>query len=83
MYERISWEEFREYKMLWLINTILHIFGICIVVDVDKETNKISDVYPSRTKFRGFDEKNNTEGYIGVSKYMLENSEILYNEAIE
>lgn len=83
MVERITWEEFRESKMLWWVNMILHTFGLVLVCDVDMETGKISDVYPARTKYRGFNEKNNTEGYIGVSKYMLENSEILYNEAIE
>ena len=36
MLEVSSWEEFRESGMLWLVNTILHIFGMSIVLDTQR-----------------------------------------------
>ena len=30
-----TWTEFREIGLLWFINTILHMFGWAIVVEVD------------------------------------------------
>ena len=68
--------------MLWFINTILHAFGWAIAVEVDNDGN-ITNAYPTRVKFRGFSEKSNTEGYINVSKYMVENAETLLKEAEE
>ena len=81
MVERKTWEEFRNSKLLWFVNTILHTFGWAITVDIDND--KIVDVYPARVKFRGFSEKINTEGYIGLSEYMKENCEELLKEARE
>ena len=81
MIERKTWEEFRDSKLLWFVNTILHTFGWAITMDIDD--NKIVDVYPARVKFRGFSEKINTEGYIGLSEYMKENCEELLKEARE
>ena len=82
MIEKKRWKEFRDSGMLWWINMILHTFGWAIVVEVD-ENNEISDAYPARVKFRGFNEENNTEGYQKVSKYLKENSEQLYKESEE
>ena len=59
---------------------ILHTFGWAIVVDIE-ENGIISDAYPARVKFRGFDEQNNTDGYIGVSKFLKENANDLLEEA--
>lgn len=80
MIERKEWEEFRDSKLLWFINTILHTFGWAIVIDVDND--KIVDVYPARVKFRGFSEEINTDGYIGLSKYMKDNCEELLKESM-
>lgn len=74
-----SWEEFRDSGMLWWINMILHTFGWAITVEM--EDGKVINVYPARVKFRGFREKNNTEGYIKVSQYMKENVNDLLEEA--
>ena len=81
MTERKTWEEFRDSKLLWFVNTILHTFGWAIIIEVDND--KVVDVYPARVKFRGFSEKINTEGYIGLSEYMKENCEELLKEAKE
>lgn len=78
MVERRTWEEFRNNKLLWFINTILHLFGWAIVCDV--EDDKVVEVYPARVKFRGFDEKSNTEGYLKLTEYLVNNSKELLDE---
>lgn len=80
MLTKKTWKEFKESGFLWWINMILHTFGWSIVVDVD-DNGEITDAYPARVKFRGFGEKNNTEGYIKVSKYMKKNVSDLLEEA--
>lgn len=79
MITKISWKEFRDSGMLWWVNMILHTFGLAIVYDV--EDGEITNVYPARVKYRGFAEKNNTDGYIKISKYIKENAEELVREA--
>ena len=81
--KRKSWEEFYQSGLLWWINTLLHTFGWAIVVVMDKETGKVSEVYPARVKFRGFDEKTNEQGYINVSNYLKDNAAELAKEAKE
>lgn len=71
MVEKKSWEEFRNNGLLWWINMILHTFGWAICVDV--EDGIVTNAYPARVKFRGFLEKNNTDGYIKVSQYLKDN----------
>jgi len=83
MITRKTWEEFRAIGMLWWINTILHMFGWAIVVNVEKETGKISDVYPARVRFRGFSEKDLSEGYRKVTDFLKENILTLSEEANE
>lgn len=80
MVTKKTWREFRESGFLWWINMILHTFGWAIVVDID-DNGEITDAYPARVKFRGFGEKNNTEGYVKVSQYMKENVSDLLEEA--
>jgi hypothetical protein len=79
MVDRKSWKEFRESGLLRWINMILHTFGWAIVIVTDKD--EIKEVYPARVRFRGFDEKSNTEGYIKVSEYMKNNADILETES--
>lgn len=79
MVEKKTWNEFRDSGFLWWINMILHTFGWAICVYINDE--KIVDVYPARVKYRGFSEKNNTDGYIKVSKYMKENVDELLEES--
>lgn len=66
-----TWDEFRETGLLWFINTILHLFGWAIVVEIDDE--KVVKAYPTRTSFRGFDESSNTEGYKKITRYLADN----------
>lgn len=62
MIERKTWKEFQSAGLLWWVNMILHTFGWVIVLEKNKEGD-IVGVYPAETKFRGFDEKTNAEGY--------------------
>ena len=80
MVNKKTWKEFRDSGMLWWINMILHTFGWAIVMDIE-EDGSITDCYPARVKFRGFGEKNNSDGYIKVSKYLADNAEILKEES--
>lgn len=76
-----SWDEFRDSGLLWWINMILHTLGWAIIVEMEED--KITRAYPARVKFRGFREKNNTEGYIKVSQFMKENAEELLTESMD
>ena len=80
MVTKKTWKEFRESGFLWWINMILHTFGWAIVADVD-DNGEVTNAYPAKVKFRGFGEKNNTEGYIKVSQYMKDNASELLEEA--
>ena len=79
MVEKKTWKEFRDAGFLWWINMILHTFGWAICIDIDN--GEITDVYPSRVKYRGFIKSCNTDGYIKVSKYMKENADVLLEES--
>lgn len=78
MVNKKSWEEFRETGLLWWINMILQTFGWAIVVA--KEDGEITQVFPARVKYRGFSEKDNTEGYEKVSKFLDNNATDLAKE---
>lgn len=81
MMEEKTWSEFRAAGFLWWINMILHTFGWAIVVEV--EEGEIKRAYPARVKYRGFNQSDNTEGYIKVSGYMKENAAKLEAESKE
>jgi len=80
MVTKKTWKEFQESKLLWWANRLLHTFGWAIVV-VQEKDGSISDTYPARVKFRGFDEKSEGEGFVGLAKYLTENAEELEKEA--
>lgn len=81
MINKKTWKEFKESGLLWFINTILHTFGWAIVFEM--ENDEVTNVYPARIKFRGFDENTIEKGYQNISKYMKENAENLYKESME
>lgn len=80
MVEKKTWQEFRESGMLWFANRILHMFGWAIVFEFDK--NELTEVYPARVKFRGFDHKVEESGFIKVTRFMKENIEKLLEETL-
>ena len=79
---RSTWTEFRESGLLWFANSILHMFGWAIVVEMS-DNGEITNAYPARVKYRGFSEERNTNGYIQVSEYLKENINELLKEAKE
>lgn len=67
--KKISGKEFKEAGMLWLVNSILHTFGMALTWN--PETDEIEPVI---TKFRGFEEKFNDQGYRALTEYMKDNA---------
>ena len=78
MVTKKSWEEFRDSGLLWWINMILHTFGWAIVCEFDEGV--VTQVYPARVKFRGFDPESNDRGYSRVTQYLNENCSELIKE---
>lgn len=87
MIEEKSWSEFRKTGLLWFINQILHLFGWVIVIaygdgtGTSEDGTEITRVFPARTRYRGFSEAVNTEGYGKVTRYLQENIDELSEEA--
>lgn len=77
-----SWGEFRSSGMLWFVNRILHTFGWAIVLSVE-EDGTVSSAYPARVKFRGFDEKTETDGFTKVTRFMCDEAESLMDDVNE
>lgn len=75
MIKYISGSEFRDSGALWFINSVLHLFGMAITWNPDTDELKAALV-----KFRGFDEKNNDNGYRKLTEYMRYNSEELLKD---
>ena len=78
MVTKKSWEEFRDSGLLWWINMILHTFGWSIGCELDEGV--ITQVYPARVKFRGFDPESNDRGYSKVTQYLNQNCSELIKE---
>jgi len=55
IYVEWDWLEFQKSGLLWLINTILRVFGICIVVHKDDAGN--IKVFPAFTNVKASNEK--------------------------
>ena len=81
MIDQRTWKEFQEAGLLWWINRILHTFGWAIVFVVEG-SGEISDVYPARVKFRGFDAKDEEAGFIALTKRIAADMPELLEEAM-
>lgn len=68
--KKIDLKEFRKSGLLWFINRQLHLFGIALVIDTDKDM-----IYPIRCDYRGFSEESEEKGYKAVTDYLLKNIE--------
>ncbi|MBS4894022.1 MAG: hypothetical protein KHZ90_09665 [Veillonella parvula] len=80
MINKREWKEFKDSGLLWWINTLLHTLGWAIIFEYDEKGN-ITEVYPARVKFRGFDERTNESGYKSISKFIKENANELFKES--
>lgn len=67
-----TWDSFRDSGLLWMINTTLHVFGWAIATEYDEDGN-CTGASPYKTKFRGFSEQINDEGYKKVTRHMRSN----------
>ena len=82
MVTKKTWEEFRNTGLLWWINQILHTFGWAIAYALTDD-DQLVEVYPVRVKYRGFGDKEITEGYQKVSQYLKDNIDELLQESKE
>jgi hypothetical protein len=74
----ISGKEFKESGMLWFVNSILHAFGMALTWDPSTDV-----LEPVITKFRGFEEKYNDQGYRALTEYMKDNAMSLMPDVTE
>ena len=79
MIERGTWDDFRAVGLLWWVNRMLHLFGWAIVVEMDGD-NVVTDAYPARCHFRGFDEDSEGEGFQRLTEHMAEKADALLND---
>jgi len=56
-------------------------FGYVIVFEFDAK-EKLIDVYPMKTKIRGFDYQDESEGFIKLTKYMDDKGGKLLNDIL-
>lgn len=82
MIEAMDMMEFRKTGALWWINQQLHLFGMAIVIGETTDDNgeKHYEMYPAKVKFRGFDEKSNTNGYRKLTNYLNDNANELLKD---
>jgi hypothetical protein len=83
MVSKKGWSEFRETGLLLFINQVLHVFGWAIVFSFNDETGDLTEVYPARVKFRGFDHESVGESYQKITSYLKDNIDELKKEADE
>jgi len=69
--EKITWEEFIDTGMLLYINQILHAFGLAIAYEDGEKLN----VFPIKTNYKGFREKEVTNAYYNLTKFILDNKD--------
>lgn len=75
-----QWQEFEDCGLLWLTNTILSVFGWYLDVVRFNGSSEIKKVYPSRTRNRGYTERDNEIGYAKISSYMYKMAPRLFLE---
>ncbi len=71
MVEKRDWAEFQSAGLVWYVNRLLHLFGWAIVLQFD-ENDRITDAYPARCRFRGFDGKCEDNGFRKLTKHLSE-----------
>lgn len=74
-----SWEEFREAGLLWWLNRSLHLFGWCIVCEIE-ENGQVSRVFPARTCYRGFAAEDEADGFRRLTEHVNAERERLLSE---
>ena len=80
--EKRKWEEFQNAGLLWWVNRALHLFGWAIVLQVE-DSGAVTDAYPARVQFRGFSERNESEGFIKLTEHLQQTMPDLLKEVRE
>ncbi len=78
---RRSWKQFQQVGLLWWVNRMLHMFGWVIVYQYDGE--QIVEVYPARTRFRGFLPALEEQGFRRLTRYLAKNVDKLLEESLD
>ncbi|MCO5167854.1 MAG: hypothetical protein M9894_16035 [Planctomycetes bacterium] len=74
--ERDAWAEFRGSGLLWWVNRGLHLFGWCIVIVIERDSElditsgRIVGAYPARRPFRGFDCEAEVKGFEALTHHL-------------
>ncbi len=79
---RRTWEDFRAAGLLWWINRFLHLFGWAIAVEIDDQ-GTTTDAYPVTCRFRGFDEKSETDGFRDLTHHLADELPVLLRDVRE
>jgi hypothetical protein len=79
-YEREDLRTFIDTGLLWFVNRLLHMFGYALCYDED-EAGNLSELYVSRTIFRGFEPDAENEGYAQVAQFLRDKAAELYEQA--
>lgn len=79
MITKKSWQEFRDTGLFLFVNSILHVFGWVIVIEVENDI--IKSCYPARTRYRGFSDKDVEESHKKISTFLKNTSSELEEEA--
>lgn len=82
MLEERDWKEFQDAGLFWWCNRILHLFGWVLVLEC-KHDGTILRVYPARTKFRGFDARDESAGFVQLTEYLRDNVDKLLADVKE
>ena len=66
---QVPWTFLEETGILWYINTVISVYGVCIVIKRDKNGKRPRAV-PIRTRFRGFADVVNDQEIVKLTRYI-------------
>ena len=79
-FEERTWYEFQQGGFLLFVNLFLQIFGWSIVMNVG-DNGLVTNVYPARTRWRGFGPEELSKAYVRVTEFLVKNGKKLLSEA--
>ena len=82
MNKKQSWQKFKDCGLLWWVNNMLHMFGWALTIEYEDDGETITECYPARVKYRGFDEKGSAKCFMNVTKFLKDNIDELYEETL-
>jgi hypothetical protein len=67
-----TWDEFHNTGLLFLVNSVLHVFGWAIAIARNDQGEAVK-IFPARTVFRGFSDNVVTQSHIKLADYIKSN----------